>query len=876
MKLLISPLKLNHTVYRTIAAVLICSGVMVFGASKSRNSAPSKQAAANTSKWLPSNSGIHGVTTRSSTNLGDVAVNVNNVTIGKLSAADGTMLWSKSVPNDGALAVDPSDLGVYTGNGSHSFGGAGNVYKYDASGNVGWSNSVTHSGGCNFYYVNNAAVDATSSSPGVVWTEGGCFGGMAKSDRSNGAQQWSALTNDIGTASIDPVNGQIYAITNAGSQYNYNTLYSAAADGSSVNSASSCEGYTDLNPADGMLYRGGNGCGTTLSQMNKSSLGATNWSMDLSSSISSFDALAVQPWSGGHVYVGSGTDKKIVVVDPATQTVVRTVSTAIAAYSIAVDPFGGNIYIADRSSHFVYAYSPTGQLVWTSADLGAAVNGVATPRDIVGGPVSASSLVIAAGSGGIRTGDGFTLGTRFFVGNQDETVSALGVWDGPNGAGSIGDGLQASKPVAIWDGGGNVIASGIVPAGTSGVLVGEFRYVAISPVILLANQQYTMGAYYASGDPDSLRDQGGGPVLSGDFNSYAGVYSTSAGAGSISEPTNAVSPTYVGPSFLYGGSCVTPPSDVIAWWPGDGNTKDLAGGNTGQLKNGATFGTGEVSQAFSLDGQNDYVDVAPGVTLTSTFTFDAWINPADVTNLRALISKQGNGSPGYSVLVYNGAIILLVTNASGGNTEYATTDGAGNFNGVVTTNVYQHVAVTYNDSAGNGARVKIYLNGIAQTVQPLSGQDSGGAPGAIAIDTKIGAFGVDSGPTYFYNGLIDEIELFNRALSVDEIQSIYYAGSLGKCKPTCITPPTGLVSWWPGDNTAIDIQGGNNGALYGTATFADGKVGRAFSFDGSGGSYVGIDTGPQLVGYSAFTVDAWFNRTEWGRSPHLHRVQQLE
>jgi hypothetical protein len=220
-----------------------------------------------------------------STNVGDLAVDVGNSTIAKLNSADGTVLWSASVTNDGALAVDPSDLGVYTGNGSHSFGGSGTVYKYSGSGALVWTNSITRSGTCNFYYVNNAAVDETSSSPGVVWTQGGCYGGIA------GAQQWSVFTNDIGRASIDPANGQIYAITNN----HYGTIYSATAGGS-LTSASSCEGYTELNPADGMLYRGGNGCGTTLSQMNKNSLGATNWSMDLSGNIASFDAPAVQPW----------------------------------------------------------------------------------------------------------------------------------------------------------------------------------------------------------------------------------------------------------------------------------------------------------------------------------------------------------------------------------------------------------------------------------------------------------------------------------------------------------------------------------------------------------------------------------------------------
>jgi hypothetical protein len=321
-----------------------------------------------------------------SIDLGDVAVDIGNSTIKKLSAVDGTVLWSVSVTNDGALAVDPSDLGVYTGYGNHNYVGSGTVYKYAANGTLKWTSSISVGGVCNFYYVSYAAVDAASARPGVVWTQTGCFGGMAKTSRSTGAQKWSTETNDIGRASIDPSNGQIYDITNAGPTYNYNTIYSVSADGNTLNSARSCEGYTDLNPADGMLYRGGNRCGVILAQMDKVNLGATNWTLDLSSYISSFDALAVQPWCGGYIYVASAADSKIVVVDPSTQTVVRIFTTAIGANNIAVNPAGGNLYITDGSSHFVYAYTPTGSLIWTSPDLGGAAGSIAAPKGIVGTP----------------------------------------------------------------------------------------------------------------------------------------------------------------------------------------------------------------------------------------------------------------------------------------------------------------------------------------------------------------------------------------------------------------------------------------------------------------------------------------------------------
>lgn len=307
----------------------------------------------------------------------------------KLSAQNGTILWSNvPLPNDGSLAVDPVDFSVYTARGGHNYGYDGYIAKIDNTGALAWpfpGTTISLNSYCDFFYVTNVAVDAFSSSPGVVWSENGCFGALAKTDRATGAQQWSLLTYDIGRPSIDPTTGQIYAITNAGAAYNAQTIYSVTGGGV-LSYAASCEGFTDLNPADGHLYRGGNGCGTTLSQLDTTTLGQANWSIDLSGNISSFDGLAVQPWQGGYVYVASVAASKIVVVDPMTQTVVTTFSTALAPKFIAVDPAGGSVYIADDTHPTVIAYGPTGALLWINPNLGGTVTNLATARGLAGQP----------------------------------------------------------------------------------------------------------------------------------------------------------------------------------------------------------------------------------------------------------------------------------------------------------------------------------------------------------------------------------------------------------------------------------------------------------------------------------------------------------
>jgi len=76
----------------------------------------------------------------------------------------------------------------------------------------------------------------------------------------------------------------------------------------------------------------------------------------------------------------------------------------------------------------------------------------------------------------------------------------------------------------------------------------------------------------------------------------------------------------------------------------------------------------------------------------------------------------------------------------------------------------------------------------------------------------------------------------------------------------CVSP-SGLVSWWPGDGSAIDLLGGNNGTPLGNlgrATYQGGEVGAAFSFDGTT-SAVFVKNAPNLQ-LQTFTIEAWIRR----------------
>jgi hypothetical protein len=79
----------------------------------------------------------------------------------------------------------------------------------------------------------------------------------------------------------------------------------------------------------------------------------------------------------------------------------------------------------------------------------------------------------------------------------------------------------------------------------------------------------------------------------------------------------------------------------------------------------------------------------------------------------------------------------------------------------------------------------------------------------------------------------------------------------------CTPAPSGLVSWWRAEGDANDAVDSNSGTLMNGVTFAPGKVGQAFSFDGRN-SYVRIADRPNLHFTNAMTIEAWVYPTNVG------------
>ncbi|MEJ7862508.1 MAG: CARDB domain-containing protein [Pyrinomonadaceae bacterium] len=281
--------------------------------------------------------------------------------------------------------------------------------------------------------------------------------------------------------------------------------------------------------------------------------------------------------------------------------------------------------------------------------------------------------------------------------------------------------------------------------------------------------------------------------------------------------------------------CVTPPANMVAWYPGDGNANDIIGGNNGTLQNGATFAAGMVEQAFSFNGSNGFsVPSTPALNPTEAITLSSWVKPSSYPNeYPTIIRKQTDNQQNVQYLIA----------LSGLGQAHCNIGGSGLVGGFVHLNQWSHVACSYDRQTA-----VLYVNGFPVA----SGNFTAPIPTA---NTNLG-IGTTDFPDRGFNGLIDEVSIYNRALSQPEILADFNARSAGKCKPFCVSPPANTVAWFPGDGNANDIIGGTNGTLQNGATFEAGKVGQAFSFDGVD-DYVEFSDRSSLDISENLTIDVW-------------------
>ncbi len=225
--------------------------------------------------------------------------------------------------------------------------------------------------------------------------------------------------------------------------------------------------------------------------------------------------------------------------------------------------------------------------------------------------------------------------------------------------------------------------------------------------------------------------------------------------------------------------CVEPPSGLVSFWDGErvsgATVPDIQNAHNGNISGGVNIVSGKIGNAFQLNSGRITMGDHSGLNFgTGSFSLEVWFNWAGGAGSSANNIFRKSNYP----VSGDGAGYWLRTGSDDKILEFFTGETVGNpgkprgrITTPVSTNTWYH-AVATRDSSG---LMSLYLNGELKGTAEASGANtSSGAPFVL------GAWDDRFGVTELFNGILDEVSVYNRALSADEVRKLYNAPG-GKC-----------------------------------------------------------------------------------------------
>jgi PKD repeat protein len=179
---------------------------------------------------------------------------------------------------------------------------------------------------------------------------------------------------------------------------------------------------------------------------------------------------------------------------------------------------------------------------------------------------------------------------------------------------------------------------------------------------------------------------------------------------------------------------------------------DLSGfGNHGTIKEATTVTGGRYGKALSFDGVNDLVTIndSASLDLSTGFTLEAWVKPVAIKRSSVIFKEQPGGST-FNVYAYEDADLWSSSFNDGLNEHAASGINA------LPINQWTHIVSTY-----DGTKLQLYKNGVLESSSVQSGP--------IKISAGVLQIGGNSIWGEYFQGYIDEVKIYNRALATAEI-----------------------------------------------------------------------------------------------------------
>lgn len=357
-----------------------------------------------------------------------------------------------------------------------------------------------------------------------------------------------------------------------------------------------------------------------------------------------------------------------------------------------------------------------------------------------------------------------------------------------------------------------------------------------------------------------------------------------------------------------------------------GQIHDTISGATGLIKQSAespNFLPGQVLGALSLNKfQKEFISLGDlidmGFDRDDPFSIALWMKTTDATSI--IFSKLGKGPAytGYELLLLNHELAFYLVNRwnpPGQRDSIGIRADQKKYND----NQWHWVVATY-DGSGSQAGLKLFIDGIAPAIKPGQYITQNELVGSIKTDAEVEIGYRADHDGYYYTGLIDEVMVYDRQLTTEEIASLFSAqqqnAAIGLCKPTsscgnqiiewqedcddgnteagngcsavcslekhfscqgepsycssipCSTPPDSLTHWWPLDqadgNLVKDLQANSDGTLINNPIFTKGMVDQGLELKKANNQYIGLgnleDT--NFDKEDPFSIALWIRSTD--------------
>lgn len=290
--------------------------------------------------------------------------------------------------------------------------------------------------------------------------------------------------------------------------------------------------------------------------------------------------------------------------------------------------------------------------------------------------------------------------------------------------------------------------------------------------------------------------------------------------------------------------------DLVGWWKLDETSGTTASDSSGNGNHGTLIRmsssrdwvSGKVDGALDFDGRNDCVQVpdSPSFDIDDQITVAAWINPESTWSWRTIVSKFAHTRRHYRLdlywFLYNRKIGISLAGPCGRWDLWRP-------NVYIPTDIWTHVVLTY-----DGSEMVMYKNGVAMADR----RERGALELADSSSDESFYIGKNTEWGEYFKGKIDDVRIYRRALSADEIAAL------------CWEQP--LVAHWKLDETSgttasDSSDNGNHGTLVNmnpANDWVEGTVGGALDFDGHD-DYVEVPDSPSLHIADGISILAWIN-----------------